>query len=114
MPTESTLPVEFLSTAYLGEKGQLTIPKQYREALTLMTGAPLAVLQLGSGLLLIPAQDRFRPLCDPLSTVFTGHAVSAEDLLATLPEARAQVYAELYPELAPPAVPQSKKRRKRA
>ena len=114
MPTESTLPVEFLSTTYLGEKGQLTIPKQYREALTLTTGAPLAVLQLGSGLLLIPEQDRFRQLCDRLSAVFTGHAVSAKDLLATLPEARAQVYAELYPELAQPAAAQPKKRRKRA
>lgn len=113
MPTENTLPVEFLSTAYLGEKGQLTIPKQYREALTLTTGAPLTILQLGSGLLLIPEQDRFRQLCDRLATVFARHTVSADDLLATLPAARAQVFAELYPELAQPKPALPKKRRKR-
>ena len=50
MPTESTLPVEFLSTTYLGEKGQLTIPKQYREALTLTNPPVVSVRdQMGRG-----------------------------------------------------------------
>lgn len=113
MSAETALPIEFLSTTYLGEKGQLTIPKQYREAFTLKAGAPLAVLQLGSGLLLIPEQDRFRQLCEKIGTVFASHAVSTDDLLATLPEARAQVFAELYPELAQPkSAPKSTRRKK--
>ena len=99
MATEAALPIEFLSTTYLGEKGQLTIPKQYRDSLTLAAGAPIAVLQLGSGLLLIPEEARFRQLCDRLAQVFARHEVTADDLLATLPEARERVFAKLYPEL---------------
>lgn len=113
MPSTKALPVEFLATSYLGEKGQLTIPKQYRDSLTLKTGAPLAALRLGNGLLLIPEEERFRKLCDRLATVFAHHEVTADDLLATLPEARAHVYAELYPELAGPKTAPAKARRKK-
>ena len=35
MATETALPIEFLSTARLGEKGQMTIPKEYRQSLAL-------------------------------------------------------------------------------
>ena len=108
--TAVELPVEFLATTYLGEKGQLTIPKQYRDLLTLETGAPIAVLQLGEGLLLIPEQARFRQLCESIATAFARHDISAEQVLAGLPEAREQVFAELYPELAEPQ-PARKKRR---
>ncbi|MEP7341775.1 MAG: AbrB/MazE/SpoVT family DNA-binding domain-containing protein [Acidobacteriota bacterium] len=114
MPNETALPIEFLSTTYLGEKGQLTIPKQYRKAFTLKAGAPIAVLQLGSGLLLIPEQARFQQLCEKIATVFASHTVTSDDLLTTLPEARDHVYAELYPELAQskpaPKSPRGKKR----
>ncbi|MGH9844319.1 MAG: AbrB/MazE/SpoVT family DNA-binding domain-containing protein [Blastocatellia bacterium] len=97
---ETAIPIEFLSTTYLGEKGQLTIPKQFRDSLTLEAGAPIAVLQIGNGLLLIPEQARFRQLCDSIAEVFARHDVTADDLLATLPETREHVFAELYPELA--------------
>ena len=33
--SDSTLPVAYLATARLGEKGQITVPKEYREALAL-------------------------------------------------------------------------------
>ena len=98
--TTADLPVEFLATTYLGEKGQLTIPKQYRDLLTLETGAPIAVLQLGEGLLLIPEQARFRQLCERISTAFARHNITPVEVMAGLPEAREQVFAELYPELA--------------
>lgn len=113
MPTtaaETAIPIEFLSTTYLGEKGQLTIPKQYRNSLALEAGAPIAVLQIGNGLLLIPEQARFRQLCDSIAEVFARHDVTADDLLATLPETREQVFAELYPELAQRKVARKKRR----
>jgi AbrB family looped-hinge helix DNA binding protein len=37
--------VEYLANTRVGEKGQLTIPKQYRDELGLNTGAPVAVLR---------------------------------------------------------------------
>ncbi len=42
--------LEYLTTTKIGEKGQLTVPKQFREDLGLGNGAPFAVLRLGTGL----------------------------------------------------------------
>jgi len=46
--------LEYLTTTKIGEKGQLTVPKQFREDLGLGNGAPFAVLRLGDGLILLP------------------------------------------------------------
>ncbi len=92
--------VELLSTTRLGEKGQLTIPKEYRRSLALDAGAPFAVVQVGNALLLIPEQTRFRELCDRVAKAFSSRGIEAADVLASLPEAREVVYARLYPDLA--------------
>ena len=88
--------VEYLKTTRIGEKGQLTVPKQFREALGLGTGAPFAVLRFGDGLILLPEQQRFEHLCQKVSTNLTATGLTAEDLLATLPAARSRVYARRY------------------
>ena len=44
--------VEYLTMTKIGEKGQLTVPKQFREELGLENGAPFTVLRLGDGLIL--------------------------------------------------------------
>ena len=59
--------LEYLTTTKIGEKGQLTVPKQFREDLGLGTGAPFAVLRLGDGLVLLPEQQRFEQLCEQVS-----------------------------------------------
>jgi len=100
MATEITETVEFLATTRLGEKGQLTIPKEYRRSLALDAGAPIAVVQVGNALLLIPEQARFRQLCDRVARAFSSHGIEAANVLASLPEAREVVYARLYPDLA--------------
>jgi bifunctional DNA-binding transcriptional regulator/antitoxin component of YhaV-PrlF toxin-antitoxin module len=94
------MPVEYLTTARLGEKGQITLPKAYRDAVALDTGASITVLQVGSGLLLIPEHTRFRDLCDQIATTFARYGVQEQDLLVTLPEARERVVARHYPQLA--------------
>jgi bifunctional DNA-binding transcriptional regulator/antitoxin component of YhaV-PrlF toxin-antitoxin module len=99
-PEDTTLPVAYLTTARLGEKGQLTLPKAYRDAVALDTGASITVLQVGSGLLLIPEDARFRALCDRVAAAFGRHGVQADALLATLPDARERVFARHYPSLA--------------
>ncbi|PON17748.1 hypothetical protein C2W62_11580 [Candidatus Entotheonella serta] len=96
---DDPLPVEYLTTARLGEKGQLTIPKAYRDAFELEVGAPIAVLQLGTSLVLIPEQARFQELCDRLVSRFLSQGIEAQELLATLPDAREEVFARHYPEL---------------
>jgi AbrB family looped-hinge helix DNA binding protein len=88
--------LEYLTTTRIGEKGQLTVPKQFREDLGLEAGAPFAVLRLGDGLILLPEQQRFDQLCAEISASLTARGVTAEAVLATLPESRQRVYARRY------------------
>jgi AbrB family looped-hinge helix DNA binding protein len=88
--------VEFVVNTRIGEKGQLTIPKQYRDDLGLESGAPVAVLRIGEGLILIPEQNRFRLLCEAIASVFEQRQITSTNLLETLPKARERVYARRY------------------
>ena len=60
----------------------------------------MVALPIGEGVILIPSQPLFTRLCDRIAEVFASRHVTAEDLLAGLPEAREQVFARLYPQLA--------------
>jgi|SRR5579863_266478 len=88
--------LEYLTTTKIGEKGQLTVPKQFREDLGLGTGAPFAVLRLGDGLVLLPEQQRFEHLCEKISSALTGAGLTPAAVLATLPEARQRVFTRRY------------------
>lgn len=88
--------VEYLTTTKIGEKGQLTVPKQFREDLGLGAGAPFAVLRLGDGLIVLPERRRFEHLCEQISSALTGIGVTPEAILATLPETRKRVFARHY------------------
>ncbi len=89
-------PLQYVTTTKIGEKGQLTVPKQFREDLGLGIGAPFAVLRLGDGLILLPEQRRFKQLCDRVSSGLVAAGLTSEDTLTTLPEARKRVYARRY------------------
>lgn len=93
--------LEYLTTTKIGEKGQLTVPKQFRKDLGLRTGAPFAVLRLGDGLVLLPEQQRFEHLCERVRAALTRVGVKPEALLASLPEARKRVYARHYGKSSP-------------
>jgi AbrB family looped-hinge helix DNA binding protein len=93
--------LEYLATTKIGEKGQLTVPKQFREDLGLGTGAPFAVLRLGDGLVLLPEQRRFQHLCDQVSETLTGAGITPEAVLETLPEARNRVFKRHYKKSGP-------------
>jgi AbrB family looped-hinge helix DNA binding protein len=88
--------LEYLTTTKIGEKGQLTVPKQFRQDLGLETGAPFAVLRLGDGLILLPEQQRFEELCQQVSSSLTAAGLTSDELISTLPEARNRVYKRYY------------------
>jgi AbrB family looped-hinge helix DNA binding protein len=88
--------LQYLTTTKIGEKGQLTVPKQFREDLGLGAGAPFAVLRLGDGLILLPELQRFEQLCEQVGARLTSAGLTPDDLLTTLPEARNRVYARFY------------------
>jgi len=91
----------------------VTLPKRYRDALKLENGTPIAAPRLGTGLLLIPEQTRFRQLRDRIVDIFTSHGVTETELLSSLPEARGRVFERHYPKLAKAEKPRSQKPKKR-
>src|SRR5260370_33099869 len=103
--------LEYLATTKIGEKGQLTVPKQFREDLGMGTGAPFAVLRLGDGLILVPEQRRFERLCQEISSILTHAGVTRADLLAPLPEVRDHLYARHYGRLSPSRTDRTRDRR---
>src|SRR5271154_1090013 len=104
--------LEYLTTTKIGEKGQLTVPKQFREELGLGPGAPFAVLRLGDGLILLPEQQRFDRLCEQITSALTTAGVTPKAVLATLPETRQRVFERRYG-ATNSAAPPSRQRRKR-
>ena len=70
--------IEYAADTRIGEKGQLTIPKQYRDELGLETGAPVAVLRIGEALILVPEQNRFRLLCESIASVFEHRQIAPD------------------------------------
>ncbi len=106
--------LEYITTTKLGEKGQLTIPKQFRDDIGLGTGAPVAVLRLGGGLILLPEQQRFEQLCERISEALSRTGKSREELLATLPSVRETLYKRRYGKKAPQHASRTTGRRSRA
>lgn len=92
--------VEYVATTKIGEKGQLTVPKQFREDLGLSSGVPFTVLRIGDGLILLPEQRRFERLCERLTAALTGAGAKPETLAAALPKARKRAFARHYGALA--------------
>jgi AbrB family looped-hinge helix DNA binding protein len=75
MSTETTPLVERLFTTRVGKKGQLTVPKEYREVMRFDPGTEVTIFRIGDALILMA------------------------DLQKSLPEARCRVFARRYPNL---------------
>jgi AbrB family looped-hinge helix DNA binding protein len=99
LENESSL-VQYLMTGRLSEKGQLVLPKEFRDEQGLEAGSPIAILKIGNSLLLLPEMDKFNTLCQRIERTLQKAGVEADELLETLPETRREVFRKLYPELA--------------
>lgn len=92
--------VEYCLTGRLSEKGQIVLPKVFRDEQKLNAGSPITILKFGNGLLLIPEEKRFEEICLSIERTMFDFGITAEDVLEGMPQARNEVFAELYPELA--------------
>ena len=88
--------LEYLATTKIGEKGQLTVPKEFRDDLGLGAGAPFSVLRIGDGLLLLPEQQRFDRLCAQIGEALAGVGITPDAVLATLPATRKRIFERRY------------------
>lgn len=100
MLTGSEPLVEYVTTAQIGARGHLVVPKECREALGLDAGSFVTVLRIGSGLVLVPEEAHFRSLCEAIASALGARRITAGDLQSTLPEVRRRVFARHYPRLA--------------
>ena len=91
--------IEYLATVRLGERGTMTLPKEYRDALKLETGAPLIVLRIGNGLILMPEQFRFDRLCSSIASRLENAGITDSTLQSTLPEVREDLMKRRYPKM---------------
>ena len=88
--------IEYLATTRMGKKGQLTLPKEFREDLGLNQGVSFVVIRLGDALLLLPEQQRFERLYEKITETLGRAGITQEVALAALPEARRRFYARHY------------------
>lgn len=91
---------EYVMTGRLSEKGQLVLPKNFRDEEGLTAGSPIAILRFGNGLLLLPEVQRFEKLCESMQQTLADEGLTSQDLLDGLPRARREVFRKLYPDLA--------------
>ena len=91
--------VTYVTTMRLSEKGQLVLPKEFRDEQGLGSGSPIAILRIGNSLLLLPEMNKFNALCESIEHTLKQSGVEREEILKSLPETRKEVFAENYPEL---------------
>lgn len=91
--------VDYMATTRLGERGTMTLPKEYRDAVNLDTGAPMTILRIGDGLLLVPEQKRFEQLCESFSSRLEKAGITEVALQSTLHEVREELTRKRYPGL---------------
>jgi AbrB family looped-hinge helix DNA binding protein len=93
--------VEFLATTSIGEKGQLTVPKKFRDDLGLKPGAPVTVLRMGDGLILIPEQGRVDRICDAIGGALRSAGATPESIVKSLEKTRQELFDEWYGDVKP-------------
>lgn len=92
--------VSYFSTIKLSEKGQLVLPKEYRDEQNLRAGGDMAALKIGSGLLLLPQMEKFNAICNSIENVLIKNDLKADDFTNTLDETRQELFKEIYPKAA--------------
>src|SRR5437867_12194288 len=91
--------VKYLATTRLAERGSMTLPKEYRDALKLKGATSITVLRIAEGRILIPEQMRFEQLCDSISTKLENAGIGDAVLQPTLTEVGEQLIRRRYPPL---------------
>lgn len=88
-----------VTTAQLGEQGQMILRKDFRAAQQLAPGDFITMIQCGNQLLPIPEKARFVELSNSLAARLEQAGISEESLVAGLKGARLEVARQHYLEL---------------
>ena len=88
-----------VTTALLGEQGQMILPQEFRAANHLEPGDLITMIQVGNQLILIPEKERFVQLGESISSRLDEAGITEEMLQEGLSETREEIARERYPEL---------------
>jgi bifunctional DNA-binding transcriptional regulator/antitoxin component of YhaV-PrlF toxin-antitoxin module len=94
----TTTDANVLTVARLSEKGQLTIPAEYRRLHDLERDSMLALIQMGDALVLVPLDEALEQITERLASAMRGAGVSVEDLISEAQAARAEIVREEFGE----------------
>jgi len=90
--TESSV----IAVTRLSEKGQLTIPAEYRRAHALGRDSTLVLVEMGDALVLVPHDEALAAVGARLEAALRGAGASVEDLVKAAEEARAEIVSEEF------------------
>lgn len=85
-----------LSIARLSEKGQLTIPAEYRRDFALERESILLVMQVGGALVLVPHDAALTTVTERMEMAMRGANVSVDDLIEAATEVRSEIVAREF------------------
>ena len=94
----TTANANVLSIVRLNEKGQLTIPAEYRREHDLERDSTLAVIQLGEALILAPIDEMLTKITERMEAAMRGAGVTVEELMEETLAARAEIVREEFGE----------------
>jgi bifunctional DNA-binding transcriptional regulator/antitoxin component of YhaV-PrlF toxin-antitoxin module len=87
-----------LSIVRLSEKGQLTIPAEYRRKHDLERDSTLALIQLGDVLILAPIDEMLTEITERMEASMRRSGVTIDDLMEETLVARAEITHEEFGE----------------
>jgi bifunctional DNA-binding transcriptional regulator/antitoxin component of YhaV-PrlF toxin-antitoxin module len=94
----TTANTKVLSIVRLSEKGQLTIPAEYRREHDLERDSTLAVIQMGEALILAPIDEMLTEITERMESAMRGAGVTVEELMEETLVARAEIVREDFGE----------------
>lgn len=85
-----------LSLTRLSEKGQLTIPAEYRRSHQLKQDSALMLIEIGDALVLVPHDEALASVTARIEAALKGAGAEADDLTRAAMEARAEIVREEF------------------
>lgn len=81
-------------TVQMRSRGQMTIPRKLRDALSIEDGDTITLFQIGDAVVLAPKPPRTYELADKIADMMESEGLTLADLLADLPKIREEIYKE--------------------
>jgi len=85
-----------ITTTKVGEKGQITIPAEYRRAYNIEKDSQLLLIQIGDALMIIPQDEMLERISKNIQDAFYGRGITSKEAKANLEKVRKKLFKELY------------------